>query len=501
MGKDLNARKKMGKVLSFLPTGEYYFTKGLRAYNRRDFIKAKKYLQRAMQLEPGEPMITYQLAIIQAELGEYEHSNRLLHLILEELDEEMAECHYFLANNYAHMGFFKDAYEHAKLYLQLDQDGEFTEDTEDLLEVLTVESEEMDEDLYEQDDLMVKQERARELLESGYFPKAIELLNEVIKEYPEYWSAYNNLALAYFYLGESKKAESILMDVLEQSPGNLHALCNLLVLAHYLKQMEKETRLIETLRRIQPMFSEHQFKLGATFALVGEYELAYGLLKKLYKYGFNGDGQFYYWLSYSAYFTGRETFARNIWKKVLELNRDKEGSEPWNKELEYQTGFENHPTTIYLKLESGYAEERLFALFLISVSAKKEEMLSSNHLSKNEKLTALEWQYVSYLTKEQSSPIVSAHKIAKQLYEFYQPIGTVESGLYLLWFTIFGEISSQLNNHRAWAAAVDYVWNKLRGQKMTQQEVADRYGISSATVAKYVKMVNNYLNVSRSIDD
>lgn len=229
MGNDSKARHQKGMLLSFIPTGEYYFTKGIKAYQRRDFQKAKKYLQRAMQLEPGEPMIACQLAIVYTELGEYQNSNRLLHFILEELDEEMVECHYFLANNYAHLGFFKDARHHAKLYLELDQDGEFTEDTKDLLYLLNLESEELGEELYEEDDLIIKQEQARELLESGHFPKAIELLNGVIKEYPEYWSAYNNLALAYFYLGEIKKAEDILNEVLRLNPGNLHALCNKLV--------------------------------------------------------------------------------------------------------------------------------------------------------------------------------------------------------------------------------------------------------------------------------
>jgi len=31
----------------------------------------------------------------------YQQSNQLLHQILEEYDEDMVECHYFLANNYA----------------------------------------------------------------------------------------------------------------------------------------------------------------------------------------------------------------------------------------------------------------------------------------------------------------------------------------------------------------------------------------------------------------
>lgn len=495
MGKDAKATFQKGKVLSFVPTGEYYFKKGLKAYHRHDFTKAKRYLQRAMQLEPGEPMIACQLAIISTELGEYENSNQLLHLILEELDEEMTECHYFLANNYAHMGLFKDSYQHAKLYLELDQEGDFAEETEELLELLEMESEDLDEELYEQDDLIIKQEKARELLELGYFPKAIELLNTVIETYPEYWSAYNNLALAYFYMGDVERAEDILKDVLERNPGNLHALCNQLVFAHYLQQSEKMAAIMKGLKKIQPLLAEHQFKLGATFALVGEYEHSYNWLKKLYKQGFEEDGPFYYWLAYAAYFTGHENFSRNVWKKVLEFNREKEGLEPWSDKKEQGKGHENHQSFVLPKLESEYIEERLFALFLISLSPKKEELLASIQLGK---LTVTERHYLTLL-KEGKPPyanIIEAHRIAERLYEFHQPFGIAESGLYILWFSIFIELSpskENLTNHGAWAAAVEYVWNKLRREKGSQKEIAERYGLSLSTVRKYVKKVQKYL--------
>jgi tetratricopeptide (TPR) repeat protein len=496
MSKDAKARKEKGKILSFIPTGEYYFKKGIKAYHRRDFFKAKKYLSRALQLEPGEPMIACQLAIVSTELGEFEDSNRLLHLILEDLDDEMVECHYFLANNYAHLGFFKDAYHHVKLYLELDPDGDFSEDAQELLEILAFEYDGLDEEYDPQDDLIVKQEQARELLESGYFPKAIELLTEVIKEYPEYWSAYNNLALAYFYLGKNEKAESILDEVLKKNPGNLHALCNKMVFAHYQGKLKFVNQMVDTLKKIQPILSEHQYKLGTSFALVGEYELAYMWLKKLYKSGFDGDGPFYYWLSYSAYFMGHEVFAQNIWKKVLELSPDKEGFEPWKEEQAVANGFEDHSGSIFQKLESDYVEERLFALFLTTVSSKKDEIIQSKRLSQNPKFTSLEKEYISHIRSGRPSRVADAQEVAQLFYESHHPIGTVEAGLYLMWFTVFVEVlkaNIQLKNKRAWAGAVEYVWHRLRSEKVSQQEVAQRYGISKATIGKYVKRVNELL--------
>jgi Trp operon repressor len=66
-----------------------------------------------------------------------------------------------------------------------------------------------------------------------------------------------------------------------------------------------------------------------------------------------------------------------------------------------------------------------------------------------------------------------------------------------MWFSVFVEVSKaklRLKNKRAWAGAVEYMWHKLRSEKVSQQELAERYGISLATIGKYVKIVNNYLN-------
>ena len=44
------------------------------------------------------------------------------------------------------------------------------------------------------------------------------------------------------------------------------------------------------------------------------------------------------------------------------------------------------------------------------------------------------------------SYIKDAQEIAEVLYENHQPIGTVESGLYLMWFSVFVEISKSKVN-------------------------------------------------------
>ncbi|WP_409272186.1 tetratricopeptide repeat protein [Neobacillus sp. SCS-31] len=491
MGKDSKAFKGKGKLLSFFPTGEYYFTKGLKAYHRRDFDKAKRYLERAFQLEPGEPMIACQLALVWTEIGGYENSNRLLHMILDELDPEMTECHYFLANNYAHLGFFKDASHHSRLYLELEEDGEFADDAEELLELLVMEGFDDEDELFEEDDLMVRQEEARNLLESGYFPKAIEMLTSIVEEYPEYWSAYNNLALAHFYLGETEQAHAVLYDVLEKNPGNLHALCNLLVFAHYRRDKKETARLIEILKKIKPIMTEHQFKLGATFALSGEYELAFEWLRKLHKRGYEGDSPFYYWFSYAAYYTGREELAQALWKKVIAMSPDKEGGEPWNNDGA-SGGIETQSRSIIQKLGSDYPEERLFGIFLSSVSKNRQELFESSVFDESGKFGALERAYLAYLKEGKRSPAADAHDAAEILYQTYRPIGAVEAGLYLMWFSVFEEAEKRgysLKNAAGWAAGVAYVWHKLRNDKVPMDQLVDQYCVSSGTIRKYAKLI------------
>ncbi|WP_338471828.1 tetratricopeptide repeat protein [Niallia sp. XMNu-256] len=498
MGKNAQAKTK-GQLLSFIPTGEYYFTLGLKAFQRREFKKAIKYLKRAMHLEPGEPMIVCQLAIIYTEIGDFHQSNELLHLIIEELDEEMVECHYFLANNYAHMGYFKDAYSHLLIYLENDPDGEFIHEAEDLLEILTLEEDFLDD---EHDELIMKQEQAKKMLESGHFPKAVKLLKTVIKDFPEYWSAYNNLALAYFYLGEIDKASNILDQVMEKNPGNLHAICNKLVFAYFQKDFSEVKELSTVLKKVKPLLADQQFKLGATFALVGDYDTAYGWFHKLYKHGYDGDGPFYYWFSYAAYFTGREQLSHSLWENVIRITPEKKDLAPWNKENEHEhvNGFEDFDAWILKNLNSDLMEERLFAIFLLSKSQHKESILSKNEVQHNNKLSKLENQYMSMVKmgkKIEEGELAVAHKTAQLLYKSYHPIGTVEAGLYLLWFSVFTEtIHAQvvLKNEKALAGAIDYIWKKLRNEKCSQQKVAQQYGLSSSTLQKYVKILKEYLD-------
>ena len=65
-------------------------------------------------------------------------------------------------------------------------------------------------------------------------------------DYPDYLAARNNLALAYYYMGLFSKAKETIGEVLEQEPGNLHALCNLAIFYQNENRTDQVLLLIKT---------------------------------------------------------------------------------------------------------------------------------------------------------------------------------------------------------------------------------------------------------------
>ncbi|KPB05600.1 tetratricopeptide repeat protein [Bacillus sp. CHD6a] len=475
MGKNPNV-KQVAKIIPFAQNGDYFFQKGIRAYRKRDLYKARKWLQRAEAMKPSDASIMCQLAIVLTELGDYQRSNELLEDIIEDLAPDMHDCHYFLANNYAYLGLFQEARKHAEEYLTMEPDGEFVEDTEDLIDLLEIEVDEAEDYVDGQDHLIVMQENARGLLEKGELDQALELLEQIIEEYPQFWSAYNNLALAYFYKGNLAEAREVLEEVLEKNPGNLHALCNLLVFFHYENNVKEMNKLANSLEKVTPILVEHRYKLGATFGLIGRHELSYKWLRSLQKNGFQGDATFYFWLANAAYQTERYTVAEQAWSKVLELNPEKAGTEPWN-QMEDKT----------------VEEEEAEQLFHIFQSSSSSNTTVKNVLEQSFVTSTVREFAMFALLKRRDVPInvVNGYEIASLL-------NTKQADMIVKeWFDLYARALKQavtFTNAPAWAAAFAYVWSKGNGHAVTQKELVEAYGVSASTLRKYIKKVEGLLS-------
>ncbi|MGD6817178.1 tetratricopeptide repeat protein [Metabacillus sp. 113a] len=477
MGKQLFDRQQKAQVVPFFQNGAYYYRRALKAYRvERNLDRASKLLKRAAALEPDNSNFLSQLAMIHTEMGNYQESNEILTAIIEKVDPAMTDCHYFMANNFAHLGLFHQAYKCAAAYSAEAPDGDFIEDNEELLELLMIEGEEEDPSFGDSDELIIKQETARSLLENGKLDEAISLLHEIIEEFPEFWSAYNNLSLAYFYSGDVANAKHYLELVLQLNEGNLHALCNLLVFYYYEREDEKVAALTEQLSNVHPIMIEHRYKLGATFALIGKYEQAFKWLRSLQRQGFEGDDTFFYWLSYSAWHLGQEEVAKSAWERVLKENPSKVGSEPWEQQSSLKgITLKERLTLVYIAAKSNQLEEIRHHHALRPQSDLEQEFLRHTLSPDMEKKGA-----GAYL-------FAAAEALGKQLQ-------SAEEKTFLSFFETMLKANSakhSLKNTKAWSAAFFYIMKKEDGERVTKLEVADVFGVTVSTLTKYERLVKD----------
>lgn len=491
-------------IVSFVPTGEYYYQKALKALNREQFEKAHKYLRRAAELSPDDPLILMQYAIVEMEVENYDHALELLHSA-HSLDPNETEVIFFLAEVNAHLGFLVDARKFAKKYVELDISGAYAEEAMEIIDF----SEQDDWPLFEENDIgseiLTVQEKARRMMEQGNFENAIEVLETLVEENPDFWAAYNNLALAYFYIGEVEQSKALLYQVLENNTGNLHALCNLAVVHYYEKNEEELDYLMKLLSKIQPYMLEHRYKLGATFALVGHYEDAYKWLRSLQKRGFEGDPGFYFWLSHSAYFSGHEHVARQSWKQLIQIAPDKEGLEPWagQKEGISLSGMEHNRDFIVEKLENAYRSERMFGLFLLGKTAHKQELLAhpewvnvKNYSTMEKWLLAHSLGHEFESTKPAERSFMRAVDATEELYERNHPVTIEGSSLYQMWFVLMERAidkNYEFKNPKALAAAADFMFQSSRSQGITKKALAEQYRITTPTITKYINELMHFL--------
>lgn len=491
-------------LVSFVPNGDYYYGKALKAIDRDEMDKAYKYIKRAADLSPDDADILLQYGILEMELQNFDHAYELIHTA-HSLEPNEAEIIFMLAEISGCLGLIHDAKKYAAQYLEIEPDGAYNEDALEILDFVDYVGD-VDQDIDEHDAAkMIAQEKARRLMEKGDFQQAIEALEQVIEEYPQLWTAYNNLALAYFYVGESEQAKALLHEVLRENHGNLHALCNLTVFAYYEKNAAELEELIELLKKIQPYDWENRYKLGATLALIGQYEEAFKWLHSMAKKGYEGDTGFYFWLAQSAYFSGQEKFARDTWQILLELDPTKEGLEPWanGEGAKYQDTAENNREFLIRQLSNENETGRLLGLFLLKKSAHKQEiiahptMLNVANFAELEKLAlayALEYEFNEKERAEKH--FLQLMKVAEEIVAMHESISIEVAQILSTWFAI-SEIAFNdgfdFKNTSALAAAIEYSYYDALGKNVTKKAIAEKYRITSATLTKYSDILYDFI--------
>lgn len=538
MHKQKSANAVSGRVLPFIQDGDYFFEKGIKAYNRRDLYTAKKMFERAVTFQPEESSFLCQLASTLAEIGEYEESNKHLLNALEQAGSELSECHFFLANNFAHLGLYSDAEKHASLYIESDPDGEFVEDTQELLDLISLETgnKSVNLPLSTEEELIKLHDEARQSIERGDLPLAQQQLRSIITDHPKFWAAYNNLALTHFYKSEFDEAMDVLQDVLEKNPGNLNALCNLAIFLFHLGMDEPGGKIVERLKTVHPMHPEHRYKLGNTFGLLEEHLYANKWLQTLKKSSFVYDPVTTHMLAVSYYALGQKELSLKTWKKVIEL--DPEGhvapfylEKAMKDELNVSGGDYQYriPTINQNKpkkdrqvkamehiqqVRKGLEKNKITHLFLLRGNKNEEAYATLRDfcLRKEESLLAKEIAANIMLEHQPELPVKLAHD--EELVEVGSPSEIISEALDVLLFIKekgsaldehvffywseaikFAELSDEriFDNQKAIAAAIDHLARKQKGRS-TQKGVAEHYEISVSMLSLRIKKLIGWVN-------
>ncbi|UOQ48259.1 tetratricopeptide repeat protein [Gracilibacillus caseinilyticus] len=307
-----------GNIIPFIPEGDFYFSKGIEAYQKQKFDLSLKWFQKAMEEKPDNPLYQCQTSIVYTEIGSYHLANQLLTRVLAKQGEEYIDCYYLIANNYAHLGLLQDAIKYAELYLEKATDGEFREEAATLLEMLDFDDEEEDDNdwtLDEEDDLLMYQETAFYHLEREEWEEAIAVLEEMIALFPEFSQARHEYHYALFFIGERKEAIEMEEKYLQDHPDALFSLMNLAIFYGLEQNNEKSNYYTNMLENIYPIHEQQKLRIAVTFTQIGLYDKALPRFKMLHKSKLKGHPSYYRWYSTCQYYLGMKEEAEQLWRE------------------------------------------------------------------------------------------------------------------------------------------------------------------------------------------
>ncbi|MBP2078945.1 tetratricopeptide repeat protein [Oceanobacillus polygoni] len=310
-----NKEMKSNKIIPFIPEGEFYFTKGVEAFQKRKFDVAIKWLKKAIEQNPDEALYKCQMSIIYTETGAYHTANQLLTNVLQSSD--YIDCYYLIANNYAHLGLLNDAKKYANSYLEREPNGEFSEEAKSLIEVLDIEDDEDDEDWFfeDEDELLILQETVFYHMENKEWDKAMPLLEEMKLLFPEYTMAQHDYTQALFFTGKQEEAVQLELDMLKDDPNALYSHINLALFYYEMNEKQKYEKHIHVLNNIYPIHEQQKLRIAVTFSRTGNHEEAFARFRSLIKEKVKNHLSYYKWYSVSAYQTGDPGKALALWEE------------------------------------------------------------------------------------------------------------------------------------------------------------------------------------------
>lgn len=307
------------KVLPFALDGDFCFTKGVKAFKKSKFELAAKWIKRAIEVEPEEPLYQCQLSIIYTEIGLYHRANELLIGVLKNSKYHYPDCYYLLANNYAHLGLLNEARKNALQYLEECPDGDVSEEAKDLLELINIEDEDdLDSlDIEEEDELLVYQETAFRHMEYMEWDKALPVLEEMLMLFPQHTLTTHDYSQALFNLGSKEEAIERENNNLNNNPNDLYSHMNLAVFYYEIGEKELAEACIEPLLHLYPMLEQQKLRIAVTLAKTNYLTEAKIRFRKLKSSFVKSHPSYYRWYAFCLTQLAEEEHAKSLWAEGL----------------------------------------------------------------------------------------------------------------------------------------------------------------------------------------
>lgn len=543
----MSASKSENKIIYMPLDANFFFERAMRHLHRNNPSKALKYFRRTVDIEPYNPVHYCNIAGLLAEMGRFKESNELLLYVVEKLDPTFTECYYFLANNFAYLEDIESSYKYIHRYLEVAPQGEYANEANEMLSYISDEIEDMDDQEDEQEKrLSLAHYKARILLEEGKFYEAVKKLKEMVEENPDFLAARNNLALAYFYIGNHLQAIEQTKTVIQKDETNIHALCNLVVFYKQMNDQVELNYLLDVLRKILPFQKEHRYKLATTFAILGEHEMAFQHLKQIAHHDGVYDAALLHYGAVAAFNTGRYEIAEGKWKKILKSDSDDMIARyylditPQFRDgafqlpifcYQYQLPFEEQVDLLHMQKENKQ-EPFIFSSFLWALehgdekikeqvlsglalfqNSKAEEVLryflqqnQESYFLKKKALVALEQMNAKppymmmlngkMLEMDRRTPEISLWKnnwievlelVDRYMGNHYHVIELYDAKT--LWYEFISQTfpnTPQIRKAEGWVAALEYIVAKMHQRPISIHRLTSKYKVSNQTIMKHL---------------
>ncbi|GEM_PF-1655417 len=209
------------KVLSFRHDADFYRRRAKLAIEEKDFVSALRHIHRAQEEDRNDVETILALSDIYARMGLYERSNLELQLIFHKPDLP-PEILYAMGANYLAMGDYDQAEVMIRAYQMADDNGTYMQQANDSMVFIS----QCEYDTPEDRELDLLSMDGKAALDAGDYDHAIDCLTKVLERDPGMNFDRNNLAVAYYCVGDMKNAWIQENIVLKDSPLDVSGRCN-----------------------------------------------------------------------------------------------------------------------------------------------------------------------------------------------------------------------------------------------------------------------------------